>query len=1037
MTRTLRPGFALLLSSLLASALVGCNAESGATGSTGATTSTNPTGGKDDGFVSDNPDGSGAHNKGGGDAAAGTSTSTGTGENGAGGASQGGDAAANRAIAEADIVQVKDGKLYALSQYSGLSIIDISQKDHLKILGRWQSLGQPFEMYLRDGMVYAEFNSWGDYIYDDANQGWQWVTSSRIEALDVTNPADIKSVGSFKMPGILSDSRTVGDVLYAVTYEDGYCWNCKQTPNTTVTSLAVADPKKIHVVDQLTYTADDPNSYGWWKKSITVNQARMYVAGVEWNGQGEGHSTIQVVDISDPGGKLVQGAEVQAAGQIDSRWQMDEYQGVLRVVSQPGMWWQNGTPIVQTFSVKSSFDVQPLGSLTMKLPQPEVLQAARFDGPHAYAITAVQKDPLFTLDLSDPKNPKQVGSIEMPGFVYYIEPRGDRLYTIGFDQGNQEGSLNASLFDVSDMTQPKMLERVNFGGDWSNLAEDQDRIQKAFTFNDDLGLLMVPFSAWNYSQDQNGYYGCSSYISGIQLIDFGKDTLAKRGVAPAKGWARRAFVHDDRLFGMSDSEVSTFDIANRDAPKTTASLPIATNVTQSVVVGDKLARLASDWWTGAARLDVVPLAKPDQTEPIGTLDLSSLDPVNDSCWGWSYWTSNAFASGSTLTLVRSGWDYNYSQPTTRLDLIDLSDATKPTPIGHVDLDFNVYSWGYYADVSSGASMVQVGSTVVFRAVPNPVWYDPQNPSKFEDASLEIVDLADPKKPVRSSVKLPSGFGHTNLIADGHDIVLSHWVPDANDPTKVRFYVDRVDVSNPTAPVVHAPVNVPGALVAVDGPSGRVMTLDYKLIEIDDVLAQDCYMAFSWVASWTPGDKNDPNAWQQPGTCFGMHRTFKLADVDAGKATLISQTDLPDNAWFGNLTLGDDRVFGVQNPSYGYGYGYADGGGYANYDGAANLNGPKLFVVGGLREGKLTQATTQLQANDWVYVAGVLGKKAVTTGYGQPAIGLFDTTDMAAPKYGVVQELPSWISDVKVVGETAVCSMSFWGVQTVDLTKKID
>jgi hypothetical protein len=360
MTRTLRPGFALLLSSLLASALVGCNAESGATGSTGATTSTNPTGGKDDGFVSDNPDGSGAHNKGGGDAAAGTSTSTGTGENGAGGASQGGDAAANRAIAEADIVQVKDGKLYALSQYSGLSIIDISQKDHLKILGRWQSLGQPFEMYLRDGMVYAEFNSWGDYIYDDANQGWQWVTSSRIEALDVTNPADIKSVGSFKMPGILSDSRTVGDVLYAVTYEDGYCWNCKQTPNTTVTSLAVADPKKIHVVDQLTYTADDPNSYGWWKKSITVNQARMYVAGVEWNGQGEGHSTIQVVDISDPGGKLVQGAEVQAAGQIDSRWQMDEYQGVLRVVSQPGMWWQNGTPIVQTFSVKSSFDVQPL-----------------------------------------------------------------------------------------------------------------------------------------------------------------------------------------------------------------------------------------------------------------------------------------------------------------------------------------------------------------------------------------------------------------------------------------------------------------------------------------------------------------------------------------------------------------------------------------------------------------------------------------------------------------------------------------------------
>ncbi|MBK6696529.1 MAG: hypothetical protein IPG50_30710 [Myxococcales bacterium] len=38
---------------------------------------------------------------------------------------------------------------------------------------------------------------------------------------------------------------------------------------------------------------------------------------------------IQVVDISDAGGKLVKGADVAVAGQIQSRWQMDEHAGGL------------------------------------------------------------------------------------------------------------------------------------------------------------------------------------------------------------------------------------------------------------------------------------------------------------------------------------------------------------------------------------------------------------------------------------------------------------------------------------------------------------------------------------------------------------------------------------------------------------------------------------------------------------------------------------------------------------------------------------
>jgi uncharacterized secreted protein with C-terminal beta-propeller domain len=95
---------------------------------------------------------------------------------------------------------------------------------------------------------------------------------------------------------------------------------------------------------------------------------------------------------------------------------------VLRVISQPPQWWTStGTtftaPSVQTFRVVSSTKFDALGQTDLTLPMRETLRSVRFDGPRAYAITAEQKDPLFTIDLSDPAHPRQVGELKMPGFA--------------------------------------------------------------------------------------------------------------------------------------------------------------------------------------------------------------------------------------------------------------------------------------------------------------------------------------------------------------------------------------------------------------------------------------------------------------------------------------------------------------------------------------------------------------------------------------------------------------------------------------------
>ena len=316
------------------------------------------------------------------------SSQGGPGRNGGGGATSAGDLAAvpgapadgnaaeeaTREIAEADIIQLQGSKLYAMSRSGGLSVIDVSNPAALEILGRYRTSFTPFEMYVKDGIVFAMYSDWGTFEQDPATQQWIWRQSSSLLALDVSQPASIKKIGQFDLPGEISDSRLVGDVLYAVSYQNGHCWGCASKPATNVVSINVAKPSKPLKVDELAFE-NDGEQYGWGKRSISVTTDRIYVAGPEYGQAQPENSTIQVVDISDAAGDLVAGTTVSIKGQITSRWQMDESDGVLRVISQPWTWWNNTvSPALETFRVTSSQQIAKLAHLEIKLPRPETLQ---------------------------------------------------------------------------------------------------------------------------------------------------------------------------------------------------------------------------------------------------------------------------------------------------------------------------------------------------------------------------------------------------------------------------------------------------------------------------------------------------------------------------------------------------------------------------------------------------------------------------------------------------------------------------------------
>lgn len=952
-------------------------------------------------FISDSPFGGGKSNGGGGEA-------SGSGGGGGGGpVNDGSDA--EKAIVEADVIQVDGDHLFALSQYGGLTVVDMSNPSQLSILGRYRVQGVPFEMYLREGVVYAMFSSFGQWLCDADYESCEYVSSSHIEALDVSNPGNIVKIGSFDLPGEISDSRIVGDVLYAVSYENGYCWNCDEAPRTVVTSIHVADPDDIGVVDSVSFTSNDVYGYGWWRRSVTVTPDRMYVAGIEWDGDGEGGSTIQIVDISDPTGQLHVGASVEATGMIESRWQMDEKDGTLRVISQPGLW-SNGVPTVQTFQIESSDSIVPLAALDLVLPKPERLRSARFDGDRLYAITAEQTDPLFTIDVSNPSQPVQMGELEMPGWIYHMEPRGDRLFALGFDEASQEGSMHVSLFDVSDMSAPTLLKRVAFGGTWSWAAEDQNRIHKAFKIDSALGAIFVPYGAYSYEED-GGHYGCWQMESGIQIVDFTQDDLVKRGTVPLNGFARRALVHEGKLFSISDAEVGAYDITNRDAPARLDEIALSAWSNQALRTGDKIVRVSSDWWTNAARLDVVPANDPNRVQPIGSLDLTEVVSDDDaSCYGWGYfYGAQVFAlSGGRVALTWSSYDWYYeggggaANEGTHVVVVNVSNPAAPAVEGKLKMPFSVNMGGWWGSIDGGKAVVQIGDRLVFRRVK----YAGQN--GLENAWLEVVDLTSPGSPKHAqTIPLPDGYGHSLLIRNGNSVMTSHWKPLQNDASKVKFYLDRVFFATNGTAAMAPSLNVPGALVSFDAGSQHALTIDFRRVQIAAASAQDCYESWGSWSETLPG----------VGACTYMQQSLKLIDTTGSQVDVLDTHVLDQNFYVYGTQVTDSRVF-LQ------GYSYDPASGHGAYT---------VLVAGDIADDDLAITNKSLPGEgDYLWIAAAQDDYAVMASYNVPGIHVLDASDMGAITIEKKADVSAYVYGVTLDGDRALCSMGPYGLEAVDL-----
>jgi uncharacterized secreted protein with C-terminal beta-propeller domain len=128
-------------------------------------------------------------------------------------------------------------------------------------------------------------------------------------------------------------------------------------------------------------------------------------------------------------------------------------------VDQPGP----NDPLNRIYVLDTEGDLDVVGRTPWFGHPGETLQGVRFDGATAYAVTFLQTDPFYVVDLADPIAPRIAGEVELPGFSSYLHPVGGGK-VVGFGpDGN--GMPAAKLFDVSDPASPKVVDTVDLGGD--------------------------------------------------------------------------------------------------------------------------------------------------------------------------------------------------------------------------------------------------------------------------------------------------------------------------------------------------------------------------------------------------------------------------------------------------------------------------------------------------------------------------------------------------------------------------------------------
>jgi hypothetical protein len=755
-----------------------------------------------------------------------------------------------RTVTESDIWKIRGNTLYFFNQLRGLQIIDITNPDAPARVATLPLPAVGEEMYILDDT----------HVLLLAQNGCSW-DHSEVITVTITNGTPAIT-SQLDVNGSINTSRLVGSALYIAS-------DASQTVTSPDSTVGVT---YIYGTQLTSFDCSDPSTPvarntlwvdGWNNSAVTATDRFFFVASTtDWT-----TSVINVVDISSTDGAMAAEGTIQAVGNVADKFKMGLNGDVLTVISEVWDWTNPDNQTVsklETFSLANPNAPAKLGELDIAAG--DQLYATRIEGARAYVVTALQFDPLWVIDLTDPANPTVTGQLDVPGFSTFIQPIGDQLVTIGIV--NEQ--VTVSLFDVRDPTAPALVSSVAAGGtySWSEAVWNE----KAFSVLPDAGLILVPVSGWDPQ---------SGFASQVQLIDLSATSLTARGIINQSFEPRRATVFGTRILSISSHDLLTVDAADRDHPLVTSDVTLAWTVDRVFVVGNSLIEIENGggWVDSAPTFRVASVSDPDDVQseihldgpPIlgaalrgGNLYLAQADSQSVGILPLAAGAPTSAVAQPATTLVSTSTTPTPTDPgstdtksTLTVSIYDATQLPQLVLLGKTQTQIDPFEWGtslnalwpkpgllvwaagrgYRGPIFWSGPVATAGSPTAIAGTSGAasVWWG----GGTSQGRLFAFDVTANSSPVfLSEVKFApdawsvgDSFAGEDAIYASHSGALSLGNTGTDQGWAEGWFLDVIDFTVPAAPVVRDPVSIPTTLIGVSNAttlSATVFTVGWHV-----------------------------------------------------------------------------------------------------------------------------------------------------------------------------------------------------------------
>jgi hypothetical protein len=361
---------------------------------------------------------------------------------------------------------------------------------------------------------------------------------------------------------------------------------------------------------------------------------------------------------------------------------------------------------------------------------------------------------------------------------------------------------------------------------------------------DELGMILLPYTTTYYDDEDQ-----RRTDNRLQIIDYSPNDLTARGWISQKGSVLRSQSFADRLFSISVNELQVIDAADRDTPNITASLTLANDFFDFVPLdnGYGVQVICKD--SGVYTLRAAPLSDPSDGAPVSELTLdytNSLSVIGNG--NMVYVISENFGPYESESETNAVIPYYYTS--SRIQVYDFTDVSNPYARGFMNIPGS-YSApktlnggaSIYCSYYSTSDIIQLKDDVlVFNLTGSyyypyyygyygyyPYYYPPYYWQGYDAfRGYLVVSLSDPDNPDLVSKVSIDIYNTKGLFAAGDVLYFSYsssYAEDSQARPLVRYYLGRIDMSDPNNPIELNPVNVPGYCLGLSDSGDIAYTIN--------------------------------------------------------------------------------------------------------------------------------------------------------------------------------------------------------------------